>query len=91
MNNPSEDIETRRKRLLWRATHRGTREMDLVLGGYARAHLATMTAAELDEFERLSSLEDPQLMGWVVGRQPVPPEYASELTAKILSWRPEIY
>ena len=57
----------------------------------ARAHLATMAGAELDEFERLIGLEDPQLMGWVVGREAVPTEFAGELTTKILSWRPEIY
>lgn len=87
----SASLDIRRKRLLWRATHRGNREMDLVLGGYARAHLATMGEAELDEFERLVSLEDPMLMGWVVGREAVPAEYDSGLARSILAFRPEIY
>ena len=91
MTAHSEDTETRRRRLLWRANHRGTREMDLVLGGFARAHLATLTPSELDEFERLISLEDPEIMGWVVGRQPVPAEYQSPLVERILGFRPEIY
>lgn len=87
----AESDENRRKRLLWRACHRGTREMDLVLGGFARAHLQALSPAELDEFERLIALEDPMLMGWVVGREPVPARHDSPLVRRILAFRPEIY
>ncbi|HQX85830.1 MAG TPA: succinate dehydrogenase assembly factor 2, partial [Aestuariivirga sp.] len=37
MTYPAEPIELRRKRLLWRSSHRGIREMDLLMGGFARA------------------------------------------------------
>lgn len=61
----------RRKRLLYRATHRGFKEVDLVVGGFATAHIATMTEAELDEFEALLSLPDHDLYAFVKGgREP---------------------
>lgn len=61
-----EDIETRRKRLLWRATHRGTRELDLMIGGYARACLKDMTETQLDVFEDVLNEPEPVLQGWLL-------------------------
>ena len=71
MTDVSED--RRRQRLLYRCTHRGTKEADLILGGFARAHLPTMTADELDRFEALMEESDPDLMAWV-GGQETPPD-----------------
>jgi antitoxin CptB len=60
----TDDIEIRRRRAAYRACHRGTKEMDLVLGRFANARLAGMTGAELDDFERLLALPDPLLTQW---------------------------
>lgn len=62
----SEDLELRRKRALWRAAHRGTKELDLLIGGYAKAHLAKMTEAELGSFEALLNEQEPLLQGWLL-------------------------
>ena len=48
----SEGLDPRRRRLLFRSWHRGIREMDLVLGRFADAHIATLSVPELDEYER---------------------------------------
>ncbi|MEL6112592.1 MAG: succinate dehydrogenase assembly factor 2 [Pseudomonadota bacterium] len=68
----AEDINTRRKRLLHQATYRGFKEADIVIGGFARAHLSTMETAELDEFEALISFSDKQLYEWLMGKQEPP-------------------
>ncbi|MGZ5823544.1 MAG: FAD assembly factor SdhE [Hyphomicrobium sp.] len=60
----TDDIEIRRRRAAYRACHRGTKEMDLILGRFAVARLPDMTAAELDDFERLLALPDPLLTQW---------------------------
>ena len=60
----TDDIEMRRRRAAYRACHRGTKEMDLILGRFAVARLPDMTAAELDDFERLLALPDPLLTQW---------------------------
>jgi antitoxin CptB len=60
----TDDIEIRRRRAAYRACHRGTKEMDLVLGRFANARLAGMTVDELDDFERLLALPDPLLTQW---------------------------
>lgn len=72
-NAAGEDIAMRRKKIRYRAWHRGTREMDLVLGPFADAHTEAMEAAELDRLEALMAEEDPHLLKWVMGQE-VPPD-----------------
>ncbi|MEE2524979.1 succinate dehydrogenase assembly factor 2 [Hyphobacterium sp. HN65] len=62
----------RRRRLLFRAEHRGFKEADLVIGGFARARLQSMTESELDEFEALLEIPDQDLYAWVVSREEAP-------------------
>ncbi len=71
------EVETRRKRLRIRAWRRGIKEMDLILGGYADAQLATMDDAELSMFEALLGENDHDLYAWVTGQQAVPPRFTS--------------
>lgn len=59
-------LDTRRRRALYRATHRGTKEMDWLLGHFAEARLAAMDEADLDGFERLLVLPDPDLQNWIM-------------------------
>ncbi len=68
----TELIETRRKRLLYQANYRGFREADLLIGGFAKAHLAGMSEAELDEFEALLKLNDRDLFDWATGKRKAP-------------------
>lgn len=68
----SETHEHRLKRIKIRAWRRGIKEMDLLIGGYADAHLATMSAEELDAFEALMEENDQDLLAWATGTQEVP-------------------
>ncbi len=54
----------RRRRAAYRASHRGTKEMDIILGRYAEARLAAMSAEELSAFERFLALPDPMITFW---------------------------
>jgi antitoxin CptB len=78
-----EDIEIRRKRLIYRAWHRGTREMDLILGSFADKNVAGFSSTELDEFESLLQLQDPDLYNWITGAEPVPANIDSALFNKL--------
>jgi|APFEC2959095171_1045051.scaffolds.fasta_scaffold07144_4 antitoxin CptB len=64
----SAELDPRRRRVLFRAWHRGTREMDLLLGAFADARLAAMSEAELDAFEALMETPDDLLYGVISGR-----------------------
>ena len=71
--------EVRRRRLLYRATHRGTHENDLLIGGYVGRHIATMDEAAMDALEAVMALPDPDLADWLSGRLPIPPEHDGPL------------
>ena len=68
-------LDTRRRRILFRATHRGTHENDILIGGYLAPRLAALAEAELDAVEALMELPDPELADWLSGRRPIPPEH----------------
>lgn len=68
----NQDLEVRRRRALWRAQHRGTKELDLLIGSYASAQLAAMDETELARFEAFLLLEETDLQAWLLA--PVAPE-----------------
>ena len=63
MDQSTTELDTYRRKLLWRATHRGLKELDLVLGGFARRNIAVMTETELDVFAVIVGLADSDLLG----------------------------
>ena len=65
-----EDIEVRRRRAVWRAGHRGTKELDLLVGRFADAHLAAMGEVELARFEAFLAVSEPQLQAWLLAPEP---------------------
>ena len=65
--------DPRRRRILFRATHRGTQETDRLIGGYVSTRLLSFTDAELDAVEAMMDLPDVDLADWLMGRLPIPP------------------
>ena len=78
MSSPSPS-DTRRRRLLFRATHRGTHETDLLIGGFVEKRIQTMTDAEMDALEEIMELPDVDLADWLTGRLPIPPDADSPM------------
>jgi antitoxin CptB len=67
----SESLDVRRRRAAYRAAHRGTKELDILVGRYADAHLAALDGDALTRFERLLAVSDPLLQGWIFGQESV--------------------
>ncbi|SDS19521.1 succinate dehydrogenase assembly factor 2 [Bradyrhizobium canariense] len=80
-------LDDRRKRLLFRCWHRGTREMDLILGRFADAEITHLDDLELAELERLIEVPDPDLYAALTGDKPLAPEYAGPLFEHIKAFR----
>ena len=59
-------LDARRRRAIYRAGHRGTKEMDWLLGRFAEARVPTMGQADLELFERFLEMPDPQLQSWIL-------------------------
>jgi len=75
----SQSLDPRRKRILYRATHRGTHETDILFGDYLAPRLAAMDDATLAAIETLIDLPDADLADWLSGRKPIPPEHDHSL------------
>lgn len=67
----TDDIDVRRRRAAYRAAHRGTKEMDALVGRYADAMIANLAVADLERFERFLAIADPTLQNWIFGKEPV--------------------
>lgn len=64
--NGREGLDPRRKRALWRAEHRGTKELDWLVGRFAAARLEAMSDDELTRFEELLAMPEPDLEAWIM-------------------------
>jgi antitoxin CptB len=82
----SEGLDPRRRRLKFRLWHRGIREMDLVLGGFADCELAGLNESDLAEVEGWLDIPDQQMFAWVNGAETPPPEVDTALFRKLRSF-----
>jgi antitoxin CptB len=80
------DIETRRRRLRFRAWHRGIRETDLIMGRFADAHLESFTVEDMADFEGLLDIPDRDILDWVTGAEPIPDGQRTPMLSRILAF-----
>ena len=81
----SAGLDARRRRILFRARRRGMREMDVIMGRFADREIAVMSEKDLDEFERLLDVPDPEILGWITGETSAPSERETPLLARLRS------
>jgi antitoxin CptB len=81
-------VEAMRKKLLYRALHRGTKELDLLVGGFAQSRLDGLGVDELNQFETILEFPENDLADWFMGREPVPASADCPLLRDMLAYRP---
>ena len=79
-------MDTLRKELLYRSEHRGMREADFLIGGFARAHLETMSEEDLREFQTILEIPDQDLMQWCLGFVPVPEDHQGVVLERMIEY-----
>jgi antitoxin CptB len=79
----SEGLDVRRRRLLYHAWRRGTREMDLIIGRFADEAIGTLSEAEVDQFERLLEAADNDIYAWISGERAVTADHDTELFRRL--------
>ncbi len=82
----SDGLDERRRKLLFRAWRRGVREMDLIVGRFADAHIAALDEPALDDFERLIEVPNAELYAWVSGAQAVPQDDDSAVLRQLIAF-----
>lgn len=90
----SEGLDEPRRRILFRAWHRGTREMDLVMGRFTDTELDRFSDQDVADFEALIEANDHDIYGWLTGKIDLPPEYDTpvfrRLRAFYAAYSPEL-
>jgi antitoxin CptB len=79
----TEILDERRRRLRYRAWHRGMREMDLVLGRFADSELAGLNDGEIAELEALMEVPDPELLAWILGQSSAPAQFDTPIFRRL--------
>ena len=87
----SEGLDARRRKLLFRSWHRGMREMDLILGAFADARIASLNEAEIAQYELLLEIPDTELLPWLTGERPVPEEFDIGILRTILAFSRDMH
>jgi antitoxin CptB len=86
ISRSSHDLDARRRRARFRAWHRGMREVDLLLGPFADAHIEDLGDHDLADFEALMQVPDDELLTWIMGRAPVAQGYRSRVFDLIVAF-----
>lgn len=81
----SANLSPQKKKILIRAWHRGTREMDLLIGHFADRHLPDFTDAECDAFEAMIAALDGDMLDWVTGAAPLPESENTPMMQRFLA------
>ncbi|MEM7661589.1 MAG: succinate dehydrogenase assembly factor 2 [Pseudomonadota bacterium] len=79
-------MDEHRRKLRFRAWRRGFREMDLLMGSFADAHIEKLDENELAEFERLLSIPDWEVYAWIIGQKPVPQNHAGPVLDQLIAF-----
>lgn len=84
---PNEDnISIKRKRLIFRSWHRGTREIDLLLGAFADKYLPAFNSEQLALYDEFLSNSDPDIYNWITGQEIIPSEVSNAVTTLLLEF-----
>ena len=84
----TEPGEVRRKRLLHRSRYRGAKESDLLFGHFAARHLPQLDPVQLDRYEALLDEPDQDILAWVYGHAPVPPQHDHDVLRLLRAYEP---
>ncbi len=76
-------IEKKRKIMIFRSWHRGTKEMDLIMGSFADANIEGFDQDQIDQYESILDNNDPDLYGWITGKEDPPANIKGDVWEKL--------
>ena len=82
----SAELDPRRRKILFRCWHRGTKEMDLVFGRFADSEIDCLDDSDLDAFEVLMDFPDRDLFSWISGEVIPPVDVQTKIYSKIVAF-----
>jgi len=87
MSEQEDRLAVRRKKLIYRSQYTGTKETDILLTRFADRYMAEFDDRQMDLYEEMLLAGDPDILTWVLRRNPVPPEFDNEVTQMLLRFK----
>lgn len=84
----TETLENTKKRLIFRSWHRGTKEMDILMGSFAQEHVPDFNQDEVSIYDEMLELSDPDLYNWYTKREEIPANLDNAVMQKFLAHKP---
>ena len=80
------EVENLRKKLIFRSWHRGTREIDLLLGRFADEYIPFFKEDELQQYEDLLKNSDPDIYNWISGKEKPLANVETKVLTKLIEY-----
>ena len=83
----NETLENKRKRLIFRSDHRGMKEMDILMGAFAREFIPVLSEEELSQYDKILDIPDIDLYNWIIGKEQPPANDMNSILKKFLAFK----
>jgi|TARA_B100000929_G_C15441323_1_gene398096 antitoxin CptB len=71
------DLETNKKKIIYKASHRGSKEMDILLGNFINKYIDLFNENELNLFDSILECDDEDIYQWILGKKDIPENYSN--------------
>jgi len=79
------DLETYKKKIIYKASHRGSKEMDILLGNFINKYIELFNENELNIFDSILDCDDDDIYQWMIGKKDVPTRYENRVFSLLIS------
>ena len=79
------DLETYKKMIIYKASHRGSKEMDILLGNFINKYIELFNENELNLFDSIIECDDEDIYQWILGKKDVPNKHQNRVFSLLLN------
>ena len=79
------DLETYKKKIIYKASHRGSKEMDILLGNFINKYIELFNENELNIFDSILDCDDDDIYQWMIGKRDVPTRYENRVFSLLIN------
>ncbi len=79
------DLETYKKKIIFKASHRGSKEMDILLGNFIKKYIELFNENELGLFNDILECDDDDIYQWIIGKKEIPNQHSNRVFSLLIN------
>ena len=79
------DLETYKKKIIFKSSHRGSKEMDILLGNFIKKYIELFNENELGLFNDILECDDDDIYQWIIGKKEIPNQYSNRVFSLLIN------